>query len=66
MTQLRIQYPTPLTGKLIAVDCAVKFDDYKEISEVHATTTGDISELLNPDVLDRLILTTLAKEAKQL
>lgn len=65
MTQLRIQYPTPITGQMIDVDCAVKFDDYKEISEVHATTAGDISELLNPDVLDHLILTTLAKEAEQ-
>jgi len=65
MTQLRIQYPTPITVQMIAVDCSVKFDDYKQISEVHATTNGDISELLNPDVLDRLILTTLAKEAEQ-
>ena len=65
MTQLRIQYPAPITGQMIAVDCAVKFDDYNQVSEVHATTNGDISELLNPDVLDRLILTKLAKEAEQ-
>ena len=65
MTQLRIQYPTPITGQMIAVDCDVEFDDYNQVSEVHATTNGDISELLNPDVLDRLILTKLAKEAEQ-
>ena len=69
MTQLRIQYPTPITGKLINIDCDVDFDDYHQISRVDASLEGsgvDIHELLDQDILDHLILTTLAKEAEQL